>query len=183
MCFLSISEEGVDTPREILSFLYSTRVKKRCTSCFASSLSLNSVKVKSFQSVSSQSDKTITVQNYKTVFSLHNDARNDVLSCHTMSNNVRRVFATRCFYNSNLSEQALKSVKCLNKRSQVSKLKHHKTEKPNFTATESNNSSSLNARQILSAVYESIINKIVVKRCENSNVSSFIPAERCENVF
>ena len=104
--------------------ILSTRVKKRCTSCFVSSLSLNSVKVKSFQSVSSQSDKTITVQNYKTVFSLHNDARNDALSCHTgtdtMSNNVRRVFANRCFYNSNLSEQALKSVKCLNKRSQVS---------------------------------------------------------------
>ena len=82
-----------------------------------------------------------------------------------------------------MNEQALKSVKCLDKRSQVSNLKHHKTEKPHFTATESNTSSSLNARQILSAVCESNVNKSVIRKCENSYVSSFIPPERCENVL
>ena len=61
-----------------------------------------------------QSDETFTVQNYETVFSIHDDRRNDALPCHpgtgAMSNNVGPVFVTRCFYNSNLCEQMLKSV-------------------------------------------------------------------------
>ena len=61
-----------------------------------------------------------------------------------------------------------------------------------FNTTEKNPSSrarinytntGLNARQIIYPVQESNGNDIAVKRCENSNVFSYTPVERCENVF